>query len=85
MEIMTDMTQTLPLNIKLLEEELCEVLQTTDQHRILDSLEIVVVRSKLAAHGIRIDRMEAAKNDTIGEWLAWLHKFSPDGLPGDSI
>jgi aryl carrier-like protein len=51
--------------------ELTSVLQETDPHRPLDSLETVVVLTRLRRHGLEPDMPPLERPGTIEGWVTW--------------
>jgi LEA14-like dessication related protein len=57
---------------------ICELLQTTDESRVLDSLETVVIQAKLASYGIELKDNQKPLENTIKEWMLCIHQFLKD-------
>jgi hypothetical protein len=62
-----------------LEKELELLLQETNHHRPLDSLDRVIVLSYLSAQGIDLAEGQGARTNTIQGWLEWADQFSRAG------
>ncbi|HEY0636609.1 MAG TPA: hypothetical protein VGD67_03095 [Pseudonocardiaceae bacterium] len=60
-----------------LREELTALLQESDPHRPLDSLETVVVRTHLNQYGVVADPSAADRPTTIEGWVTWVAERSP--------
>lgn len=56
---------------QLLQEELLHALQESDTRRELDSLEMVVVTTRLSGHGIAPPAGRADYPKTVEGWLEW--------------
>jgi hypothetical protein len=72
---MTGRTETLPARLR---HELCQLLQETDPHRCLDSLETVVVRTHLNQFGLATEPAAASRPLTIEGWVTWAARHLPD-------
>lgn len=55
-----------------------EVLQETDEHRHLDSLDMIVVQTALEARGVEVGNTLPAIA-TINGWMKWLRASSITG------
>ncbi len=60
-----------------LRDELADLLQETDPHRGLDSLETVVVRTHLNQYGLAAGLSAADCPTTIEGWVTWVAERSP--------
>ncbi len=61
------------------EKDLEFLLQETDHHRPLDSLDTIIVQSYLASKGIEVLDDSGPRTNTIGGWLEWANQFSKAG------
>lgn len=59
-----------------LRRELAALLQETDPHRCLDSLETVVVRTHLNQYGLAADPSAVNRPTTIAGWVTWVAERS---------
>ena len=53
-----------------------QALQESNQHRPLDSLETVIVKSCLMSLGVEADANFVAQPNTIAGWLEWVKQSS---------
>jgi hypothetical protein len=61
-----------------LREQLSALLQEPDEHRPLDSLEVVVVHAYLNRHGIATEVPGEERPRTIEGWVTWAVRHSRD-------
>lgn len=66
-----------PRVARRLRDDLTELLQETDLHRRLDSLETVAVRSHLGRLGLVTGLPGAGRPTTIEGWVTWVAERSP--------
>jgi hypothetical protein len=65
-----------PPRSRRLRDELTTLLQETDPHRRLDSLESVVVRTHLRQYGMETDPPATGRPTTIEGWVTWVAERS---------
>jgi hypothetical protein len=69
------MTVQLPSR-DVLERKLDQALQDTDHHRVLDSLETIVVQTLFSTEGLTVSDNFVPSENTVAGWLEWAYQSS---------
>jgi hypothetical protein len=75
---MRELSMNLP-DRQTIARDLEHELQESDHRRVLDSLEMTVVRAYFTAKGLHLAGDVAPAEETIGGWLRWVEESSKVG------